>query len=75
MMTAEQLQQMAAAAQQDEAVKGVKSYVNLAEGKAVCVMESSARETVARWFERMGMPYDSIVQVELEGDRGDERSV
>jgi hypothetical protein len=69
-LTSAQLQQFAQAAQQDPAVKGYRSFVNLAEGKAVCVMEASNKEAIAGWFKKMQMPYDTITQVELEGDRG-----
>jgi hypothetical protein len=68
--TAEQLKQFAQAAQQDPTVKGYRSFANLAEGKAVCVMEASNKDAIAAWFNKMGMPYDSITKVELEGDRG-----
>jgi hypothetical protein len=65
-----QLQQFAKAAQQDPAVKGYRSFANLAEGKVVCIMEAQGKDAVAAWFTKMGMPFDSITQVELEGDRG-----
>ena len=68
--TAEQLRQFAQAAQQDPNVKGYRSFANLAEGKAVCVMEASNKDAVAAWFNKMGMPYETITKVELEGDRG-----
>lgn len=68
--TADQLQQFGQAAQQDPVVKGYRSFANLAEGKAICVMEAPTKEAVAAWFGKMGMPYDSITKVELEGDRG-----
>jgi hypothetical protein len=68
--SADQLRQFAQAAQQDSVVKGYRSFVNLAEGKAVCVMEASTKDAVAAWFKKMGMPFDSITKVELEGDRG-----
>jgi hypothetical protein len=68
--TPDQIRQFAAAAQQDPGVKGYRSFANLAEGKAVCVMEAANKDTVAAWFNKMGMPYDSITKVELEGDRG-----
>jgi uncharacterized protein DUF4242 len=51
-------------------VKGYRSFANLAEGKAVCVMEAASKDQVAAWFIKMGMPYDSITKVELEGERG-----
>jgi hypothetical protein len=68
--TADQLRQMSQASQQDPNVKGYRSFANLTEGKAVCVMEAESREQVADWFTKMGMPFDSITKVELEGDRG-----
>ncbi len=68
--SADQLRQFAQAAQQDAAVKGYRSFANLAEGKAVCVMEAANKDAVAAWFKKMGMPFDTITKVELEGDRG-----
>ena len=66
----EQIRQFAQAAQQDPTVKGYRSFANLAEGKAVCVMEAASKDQVAAWFTKMGMPYDSITKVELEWERG-----
>jgi len=66
----EQIRQFAQAAQQDPTVKGYRSFANLAEGKAVCVMEAPTKEAVATWFTKMGMPFDNITKVELEGERG-----
>jgi len=68
--SADQLKQFAEAAQHDPAVKGYRSFANLAEGKAVCIMEATGEEAVTSWFQKMGMPFDSITRVELEGDRG-----
>ena len=68
--SADQIRQFAEAAQQDPTVKGYRSFANLAEGKAVCVMEAANKDQVAAWFTKMGMPYDSITKVELEGERG-----
>jgi hypothetical protein len=72
--SADQLRQFAQAAQQDKTVKGYRSFANLAEGKAVCIMEAAAKDAVAAWFAKMGMPFDSITKVELEGDRGNIQS-
>lgn len=73
-LSADQLRQFAQAAQQDSTVKGYRSFANLAEGKAICVMEASSKDAVAAWFKKMGMPFDSITKVELEGDRGNIQS-
>ncbi|HEY2952053.1 MAG TPA: nickel-binding protein [Verrucomicrobiae bacterium] len=68
--TADQLRQFAQAAQKDSTVKGYRSFANLAEGKAVCVMEAQGKDAIEAWFKKMGMPFDTITKVELEGDRG-----
>jgi len=69
-MSRDQVCQMGAAAQQDAGVKPYRSFLNLSEGKAFCVIESASKEKVAAWFKKMGMPYDAITQVELEGEAG-----
>ena len=66
----DQIRQFAQAAQNDPVVKGYRSYANLAEGSILCVMEAPGKEAVTAWFQKMGMPFDSITKVELEGDRG-----
>jgi len=68
--TTEQLRQFAQAAQNDPIVRGYRSFANLAEGKAICVMEAPTKEALTFWFARMNMPVDTITKVELEGDRG-----
>lgn len=74
-LTYEQVCQVAEAAQHDSHVRGYRSFINLSEGKLCCVLEASDRETVAEWFGKMQIPYDSIAPVELEGDRGDMRDL
>ena len=71
----DQIRQLAQAAQADPNVKGYRSFSNLAEGTILCVMEASGKEAVAGWFKKMGVPFDRITQVELEGDRGQIQSV
>jgi hypothetical protein len=68
--TAEQVRQLAQASQQDPVVKGYRSFCSLAEGKAVCILEAPDKGSVAAWFQKMGMPTDSITTLELEGERG-----
>jgi hypothetical protein len=68
--TRDQVCQFADAAQHDADVRGYRSFVNLSEGRALCVLEANSSEAVAAWFEKMGMPYEDIVPVELEGERG-----
>jgi hypothetical protein len=66
----EQVDQMSAAAKNDPVVKPYRSFLNLAEGKVVCVMEAPSKDALAAWFKKMNMPCDYITPVELEGDHG-----
>jgi hypothetical protein len=69
-MKREQVDQLAQAAQNDATVRPYRSFLNLAEGKILCVMEAPNQEALAAWVKKMKMPCDSITQVELEGERG-----
>lgn len=69
-MTREQVNQFARAAQDDPQVRGYRSFMNLSQGKIVCVMEAPSEQLVSAWFKKMELPYDSIAPVEFEGDRG-----
>ena len=69
-LTREQVNQLAQAAQQDPTVQGYRSFINLSEGKAVCIFEAPDKDALAAWFQEVKMPYDSITQLELEGERG-----
>ncbi len=66
----EQVDQMAQAAQKDPVVKPYRSFLNLAEGKVVCIMEAPSKDALAAWFQKMMMPCDYITPLELEGDQG-----
>jgi hypothetical protein len=69
-LTREQINQIAQAAQNDPTVQAYRSFSNLSEGKIVCVMEAPDEQALATWFKKMQMPCDSIIPVELEGERG-----
>ena len=45
-------------------------FLNLSEGKVFCVMEAPSKDALASWFQKMQMPCDFIIPVELEGERG-----
>jgi len=66
----EQVDQLAQAAQNDPVVKPYRSFLNLQEGRVVCVMEAPNQEALSAWFQKMNMPCDYISPVELEGERG-----
>jgi hypothetical protein len=66
----EQVDQLAQAAQNDSTVKPYRSFLNLAEGRVLCVMEAPNQDALAAWFKKMNMPCDYITPVELEGERG-----
>jgi hypothetical protein len=68
--TRQQLNEFAQAAQEDPTVRGYRSFANLTEGKVVCILEAPNQQDIAAWFRKMALPYDSITQLELEGDGG-----
>ena len=74
-VTADQVREIQQATQKDPKIKGYRSFINLGEGKAMCVLEAPDKESLSSWFKKMNMPYDSIVQVELEGEQGTVQSV
>jgi hypothetical protein len=65
-----QVNQMAKAAQNDPVVKPYRSFLNLSDGKVVCIMEAPTKDALSAWFKKMNMPCDYIAPVELEGDCG-----
>ena len=66
----EQVCQLGEAATNDPNVRPYRSFVNLTEGRAFCVLQAESSENVATWFEKMKMPVDAIMRVELEGEGG-----
>ena len=68
--TREQMNQIAQAAQNDPTVQPYRSFLNLSQGKIVCVMQAPNERALATWFQKMQMPCESITPVELEGDLG-----
>ena len=69
-LTSEQISQIAQAAQNDPMVQPYRSFLNLSEGKIVCIMQAPDERALATWFQKMQMPCDSITAVVLEGDLG-----
>jgi hypothetical protein len=51
-------------------VRPYRSFLNLSEGKVVCIMEAPDKQALAAWFQKMKMPCDYITPVELEGEHG-----
>ena len=65
------LRQAAEAGQHDPLVRGYRSFANLTEGRAACIIDAPNAKAVGDWFDRMKVPYDSITEVEFEGERGE----
>jgi hypothetical protein len=69
-VTPDQLKQMAQAGQSDPTIRGYRSFVNLSQGKAICVIDAPDKLAVSSWFRKLELPFDSITAVEYEGDLG-----
>jgi len=66
----DQVNQLANAALNDPVIQPYRSFLNLSEGKMFCVMEAPDKNSLEAWFQKMQMPCESIIPVELEGERG-----
>ncbi len=66
----DQVNQISEAARYDPVIRPYRSFLNLSEGKIVCIMEAPDKEVLVSWFHKMKMPFESIVPLELEGTRG-----
>ena len=64
------VEQVIKAAQEQKTVKGYRSFINISQGKAVCVYEADDKQAIADWFTKNSLPFESITQLELEEERG-----
>jgi hypothetical protein len=69
-MSLQQTRDFAQLTQRDPVVKGRRSVGNLTEGKIVCVLEAPNKQDVANFFRKNNMPFDSITEIEFEGEGG-----
>ena len=69
-MTREQVEQIGKASQNDPVIHGIRSFLNLTEGKIACVFDAPDQQSLVQWFQKMNVPFDLIVPVELEGEHG-----
>jgi hypothetical protein len=69
-MTFQQACDFAQLTQRDPVVKGLRSAGNLTEGKVACVLESPAKQDLVNFFRKNHMPFDSITELEFEGESG-----
>jgi hypothetical protein len=69
-MTIEDLRRVSEQSQKDSDVHGIRSFMNLSEGKAVCVIEATSKEKIVEFFRKNNLPYDDIVAIEVEGEHG-----
>ena len=69
-MTREDYERISKSLPKDSDIKGLRSFFNLSEGKGVCILEAPSKDRLAAWFRKNNLPYDSILEVELEGEAG-----
>jgi hypothetical protein len=70
MLTPEKIKEMGSAMRDDPEIKGYRSFINATEGRGVCVFDAPDSDALGRWLSNLGLPYDSIMEVEIEGERG-----
>jgi hypothetical protein len=66
----EQVNQLERAARSGATVRPCRTFLDLTEGKVCFIMEASSKEALTAWFQKLQMPCDQILPVELAGERG-----
>ncbi len=52
-------------------IRPYRSFLNLADGKGVCLFDAPDRECLIRWLDENKLPYDAVWTVEFEADKGE----
>lgn len=68
--TRDKIDAMLRMTQTDPHVKGYRGFMNLTEGRAVCVFDAPDRQSLINWLLDNNMDYDSLHEVELETEGG-----
>lgn len=71
MLSLEKLKEMGSAMRDDPDVKGYRSFLNLTEGRGACVFEAPDADTLGKYLSSASLPYESILEVEIEGEGGE----
>ncbi len=69
-MSMKQVQDFAQLTQRDPMIKGRRSFGNLTEGKVVCILDAPNKQELGNFFKKNKMPFDSIIEMEFEGEGG-----
>lgn len=65
-----QAEQFVEALQHEPNCRGLQSFMNLSEGKAVCIVEATDQKSLSNFYQKNKIPVDWIGPVELEAERG-----
>jgi hypothetical protein len=69
--TLSDIEKLAESAQTDARILGYRSFLNLSEGRGVCILEAPDRQSVVDWLTKNKLPFEAVLDVELEGYRGE----
>ncbi len=69
-LTRSHIAEFSLAAQKDPDVRGYRTFASLSAGKVISVFDALSRAALASWLDTVGMPYDTITELELEGEWG-----
>jgi len=69
-ITREEIEKLQKASVADKDIRGYRSFLNLSKGKGYCLFDAPSRERLVGWLKEHEMPFDNIMEVELEGERG-----
>ncbi len=65
-VTREMVLQAGAHAKAEEKIPSYRSFINMTEGQAACVIDAPSKEWLLEYFKGLKLPVDVIFEVEIE---------
>jgi hypothetical protein len=70
-VTREICEQAGAHAKAEEKIPSYRSFINMTEGHAACVIDAPSKEWLLAYFKTLNLPVNAIFEVEIETLDGD----
>ena len=55
----------------DPDIRSYRSFLNLADGKGICLFDAPDRDRLIRWLDDNKLPYDYVWTVDFEAEHGE----
>jgi hypothetical protein len=65
-VTRQVVEESAAHAKRQREITSYRSFINMTEGRAACIIDAPGRAWLENYFNSIQLPFDSIFEVEIE---------